>query len=80
MNDRLSQKVRGELDNEAKQQALFSLLGRQYVRIHFPHHKWEPELLEPPRTKPEVSQDSGGVGQRGASWALPEGYKMAPLF
>jgi hypothetical protein len=29
-----------------KQQALFKLLGEDYVRIHFPHHKYNPKLLD----------------------------------
>jgi len=40
VNELLSTKVRGELDNEAKQQALFVLLGEDYVRLHFPHHRY----------------------------------------
>ena len=40
VNEKLSERIRGELDNEVKQQALFQLLGEDYVRMHFPHHKW----------------------------------------
>ena len=46
INNTLSHKIRGELDNKYKQQALFSLLGEDYVRIHFPHHKYDVKLLE----------------------------------
>ena len=42
VNAVLSQKISGELDNQVKQQALFQLLGEDYVRIHFPHHKYNP--------------------------------------
>jgi hypothetical protein len=42
------------LDNKVKQQALFSLLGEDYVRIHFPHHKYDLSVLDPPKTRPEV--------------------------
>lgn len=56
INKTLSHKIRGELDNKIKQQALFSLLGQDYVRIHFPHHKYDLSLLEPPKTKPDVKK------------------------
>ena len=39
-----------------KQQALFSLLGQDYVRIHFPHHKYDLSVLDPPKTKPEIKK------------------------
>ena len=42
------------MDNKVKQQALFSLLGEDYVRIHFPHHKYDLSVLDPPKTRPEV--------------------------
>jgi len=54
INKTLSNKIRGELDNKVKQQALFSLLGEDYVRIHFPHHKYDLSVLDPPKTRPEV--------------------------
>ena len=54
INNTLSHKIRGELDNKYKQQALFSLLGEDYVRIHFPHHKYDLKLLE--QTKPDVKK------------------------
>ena len=54
VNAVLSQKISGELDNNVKQQALFQLLGEDYVRIHFPHHKFNPKLLEPPHTNAAV--------------------------
>lgn len=56
INKTLSQKIRGELDNKVKQQALFSLLGEDYVRIHFPHHKYDLSLLEPPQTRSDVKK------------------------
>ncbi len=56
VNKVLSHKIRGELDNPIKQQALFKLLGEDYVKIHFPHHKYQPKLLEPPKTKPDVKE------------------------
>ena len=56
INKTLSYKIRGELDNKVKQQALFSLLGEDYVRIHFPHHKYDLSLLEPPKTRPDVKK------------------------
>jgi hypothetical protein len=56
INKTLSYKIRGELDNQVKQQALFKLLGEDYVRIHFPHHKFNLALLEPPKTKPEIKK------------------------
>ena len=56
INKTLSHKIRGELDNKVKQQALFSLLGEDYVRIHFPHHKYDLSLLEPPKTRPDVKK------------------------
>ena len=52
VNERLSYKLGGELDNEVKQQALFHLLGRQYVQLHFPHHRYNTKLLN--GTKEEV--------------------------
>ena len=57
VNERLSLKIRGELDNEVKQQALFCLLGEDFVRLQFPHHKYCPEMLDPPKTKPEVTKE-----------------------
>ena len=39
-----------------KQQALFHLLGKEYVRLHFQHHRYNPKLLEEPRTTPEVRE------------------------
>ena len=45
VNAVLSQKISGELDNQVKQQALFQLLGEDYVRIHFPHHKYNPGTI-----------------------------------
>ena len=45
VNEGLSHKITGELDNQVKQQALFQLLGEDYVRIHFPHHKYNPKIF-----------------------------------
>lgn len=56
VNQVLSQKISGELENQTKQQALFQLLGEDYVRIHFPHHKFNPKLLEPPKASPDVKK------------------------
>ncbi|XP_037088377.1 uncharacterized protein LOC119108941 [Pollicipes pollicipes] len=52
VNRTLASRVRGQLSSEAKQQALFSLLGKEFVRQHFPHHKYSPQLLEPPKMPP----------------------------
>lgn len=54
VNRVLSRRISGEFDDQIKQQALFQLLGEDYVRIHFPHHRFNPELLEPPKTNPDV--------------------------
>ena len=45
VNRALASRVRGQLSSEAKQQALFSLLGKEFVRQHFPHHKFNPNIL-----------------------------------
>lgn len=52
--ERLAVNVKGQLDNSGKQQALFTLLGRQYVKQHFPHHKYDPTMLEPPKMKSDT--------------------------
>ena len=54
VSTRLAAKVRGELDNEVKQQCLFQLLGKEYVAVQFPHHRWNPRLLE--KTDPHVNE------------------------
>lgn len=48
VNRTLAHRVRGEFNNQWKQQALFELLGQDYVQLHFPHHQFSPELLRPP--------------------------------
>jgi len=38
--------LRGELESQHKQQAMFALLGFGFVQRHFPHHKFEPGILD----------------------------------
>jgi hypothetical protein len=38
--------LRGQLDSQFKQQALFKLLGVGFVQRHFPHHRYEPGILD----------------------------------
>ena len=54
VNEGLSHKITGELDNQVKQQALFQLLGEDYVRIHFPHHKFNPKIFH--EANPELKK------------------------
>ena len=54
VNEGLSHKITGELDNQVKQQALFQLLGEDYVRIHFPHHKYNPKIFH--EANPELKK------------------------
>lgn len=42
----LVDQLRSELDSPEKQQVLFQLLGRGFVVKHFPHHKYDPRILE----------------------------------
>lgn len=56
LNKRLSNKLRGEFDNPVKQQALFSLLGEDYVKLNFPRAEFKPSLLEAPKTAPELKR------------------------
>eukprot|EP00095_Tigriopus_kingsejongensis_P003186 snap_masked-scaffold91_size383040-processed-gene-1.17 protein:Tk03186 transcript:snap_masked-scaffold91_size383040-processed-gene-1.17-mRNA-1 annotation:"Flotillin-1 " len=56
VNEKLRKRVRGEFDNEIKQQAMFQLLGEDYVRINFPRQKFRPLLLDPPKTRPEIKE------------------------
>ncbi|KAF0307957.1 hypothetical protein FJT64_020784 [Amphibalanus amphitrite] len=56
VNQALASRVKGQLSSEAKQQALFSLLGKEFVRQHFPHHKFNTKILEPPKMAPAVKE------------------------
>ncbi|XP_059082396.1 uncharacterized protein LOC131879920 [Tigriopus californicus] len=56
VNERLRKRIRGEFDNEIKQQAMFQLLGKDYVRVNFPRQKFKPQLLDPPKTKPDLKE------------------------
>ena len=39
VNKQLSFKIRGEFSNKYRQQAILELLGQDFARLHFPHHK-----------------------------------------
>ncbi len=46
VSDFLADHLRGQLDSQHRQQALFSLLGFGFVQRHFPHHRYDPRALD----------------------------------
>ncbi|XP_047483893.1 uncharacterized protein LOC125035583 isoform X1 [Penaeus chinensis] len=50
VNRALVSRVTRPQNTNLKQQALFSLLGREFVEQHFPLQKYDVSILEPPRT------------------------------
>ena len=64
-------------DNQVKQQALFQLLGEDYVRIHFPHHKYNPKIFHAanPELKKAYTKDMKQMIDRQLDVTLKElGY------
>ncbi|XP_042880993.1 uncharacterized protein LOC122258822 [Penaeus japonicus] len=53
VNRALVSRVTQPQNTNLKQQALFSLLGREFVEQHFPLQKYAVSILEPPRTSPK---------------------------
>ncbi|XP_069984592.1 uncharacterized protein [Penaeus vannamei] len=53
VNRALVSRVTRPQNTNLKQQALFSLLGREFVEQHFPLQKFDVSILEPPRTNPK---------------------------